>query len=245
MEHIDCIYVPYIYNREIRIFKESMKKAGLSLNICFFKGCNGNEIDGIKKKIKRLKWENIDWGEWKKEVNAIETIFPKVKGFMRIKKPGQWGHQETFLAIFKDALNKGYKKIMILEPDAKFCHNFKEKFERYKDAVKDSLLFYLGSSQQFWKMLSIKNNKYEAFCSDGTFGIVVDSDLFKDIIGLVERKYFPTDGFLWFIHQRYKGKGKCMIAYPNLVIANLGESTIMKKSDTYGKYKWEKESYYF
>jgi len=245
MEHIDCIYVPYIYNREIRIFKESMEKAGLNLNVCFFKGCNGNEVDNVKEKIKSLKWENIDWGEWKKEVNAIENIFPKVKGFMKIKKPGQWGNQETFIKLFSDAYNKGYKKILIFEPDAKFCYNFMEKFESYKDNIRDSSLFYLGSSQQFWKMLKINDGKYEAFCSDGLFGLIVDRELFKDIIGLVIKKYFTTDGFLWFIHQRYKGKGKCLVAYPNLVIANLGESTIMKKSDTYCKYKWEKEKYIF
>src|SRR5690606_11635547 len=101
------------------------------------------ELEKIKYKInkKNIKVEyflGIDGNE----------LYHEFINQSHIKTIGAYGHIHSFINIIKDAIQKKYKKILILESDIYFSSSFNNDIESIKK-FKYKLL-YLGASQHRW-----------------------------------------------------------------------------------------------
>lgn len=101
----------------------------------------GDEIKNAKTKYD--KWILI---EKMNEKLKNEGIVSKEIGYKYpYIRPGELGHLASFLKIFQDALKKNYQKILVLEDDAVFVNDFRDKFfKSYNELPNDWSLLYLG-----------------------------------------------------------------------------------------------------
>ena len=135
------IYVLYIYEKEKVVFEEQMNKNGIKLNYSFYLGANGYAFkEYFHNFLRKRKEEVVDNPIYKK----INEIINNKKFFLRNEK--QLGHTRSFINMINNAKKNNYKKICILESDVIFIKDFEKRIKKYRDIIKNSSLFYLGSN---------------------------------------------------------------------------------------------------
>jgi hypothetical protein len=168
----------------------------------------------------------------------------------------QLNHLLSIKKILEEALKKNYDSIFILEYDVYFSKNFTELYDKYKNLIKNNDIIHLGSSQHKWydiitnEKINIKEWKnikyYNNSHSLGTFAIILKNSIYLEYLNfinyvLTSYQYFPSDVILSIVSRNYKS----IVLYPNLIICDLENSSIIKKdrSNDYIKFKWYKHKY--
>lgn len=198
-------------------------------------------------------YENIKYN-----FNQINNIYINIYKNIYINKlnKNQLNHLVTIKKILEEALENNYDSILILEYDVYFSKNFTELYDKYKNLIKNNDIIHLGSSQHKWydiitnDKINIKEWKnikyYNNSHSLGTFAIILKEDVYLEYLNfinyvLTSYQYFPSDVILSIVSRNYKS----IVLYPNLIICDLENSSIIKKdrSNDYIKFKWYKHKY--
>lgn len=221
--HFDNIYVLYISLYELERIKYKLEK--INLNAQYFRGANGKS---------ELASQFNDY------IN--EHTLLKSKSYM--KTAGAFGHVHSMINILADAIRKKYKKILILEPDIYFSHNFNELIVKYLNL--DYKLLYLGASQNDWTKITKSENElnssyvYNAISTCGTFAIGIDNSIFNEYMEILKKKDKPSDTCLYPIQLKYINK--CLVTYPNLISCDVTKSTTVcrwrSQSELINKFRW-------
>ena len=223
-------YILYIDEIEKQIFKNTVVKNNIDdKDYNYFKGVDGNlynesyleYIDNFNKSI-----FNIDdkYGLINEYIIDYKSKYNKAL----ISSIGAWGHLHSFIKIIEDAIHCNYDRIIIYEFDVIFMKNFNKYFDRFNNIIynKNIPLIYLGASQLDWNNITINENVYDAnMCTNGTFGIIIDSSIYNNYLNLLKLMIMPSDTCLFFLTCPKK------VIYPNLVIADISKSKIRGKQD--------------
>lgn len=233
-KYFDNIYVLHIDNEEVQKITPKLNKR--SIKVQFFEGVNGHKnLDRYVAYAKTFdtKYENLI----------------KNNQYIRKLNQGSFGHIMSFINILKDAKQKNYKKILILEPDIYFCDNFDNRCKKYLDMEYD--LLYFGASQNLfyreetWDYIDrhfqkeLKNGYYNAYNTLGTFALAINSTVFNDCIDALIKMEAPTDVSL--ISIQHKNNKKSIVCYPNIICCDVTHSkTSLKKNqvETMKSLRW-------
>ena len=154
-----------------------------------------------------------------------------IKSSYRFNSPGALGYLLSMRNIFVDAINNKYKNILILDDDVIFKKDFINSLKLYNQVLPKWYLLYLGCSQlKHWDKIKIHNIDklniyYPQGTSDGSFAIGVNYKIFNELIDLIDKTILPFDsGPLREIQRKYSDK--CIVLYPNLIIADVTNSDI-------------------
>lgn len=149
----------------------------------------------------------------------------------------------SHIEIVKDAKNKQYKNILILEDDVLFCKDF-EVYVQSLRRIDDWKLIYLGASQYNWHQIDYLREFYYATETAGTFAYGIDSSLYDEIINSLDYKY-AIDKNYTAIQKKYHKQ--CYVCYPNLCIADVTTSSIRNGRDQTqhnARMRWNIYEYY-
>lgn len=161
---------------------------------------------------------------------APYTFFDGVEG-RDIKKDfpmwrysyGSLGCTMSHISVLRDAVQMGYKHILVLEDDIIPRKGLAEYIERtVAELPEHHRLVYLGATQLSWTGIETTSDAfYRARDTYGAFAYIVDTSLLPTIEDLFGQHMKPIDELFPFI----QATEECHVCFPNLVIANLNEST--------------------
>jgi len=219
-KYFDNIYALYISDFEFERIKYKLINNKIQAEYYF--GMDGyNNLDLYNQFNQYFEKKNND----KKSTNYI-------------KSPGAFGHIHSFIKIIQDAINKKYKKILILEPDIYFDKNFTHLVESYLTI--NYKILYLGASQHNWDNILQKKGYYYANNTCGTFAIGLDSSIFKEYLIKLKELINPSDVCLFDIQKKYNTH--CIVVYPNLITCDVTKSTTTNRwrsqEELIKKFKW-------
>ena len=177
----------------------------------------------LDKKMKELgiKYQRITGVDGKK-------VYPKYKDKTKLR-PGQIGCLLSHLNILNDAIKNKYDNILVLEDDILFHRNFhnefKKKYNKLMKNEKNYDLIYLGCHQSlngdgYWSRIKMKEEYYENNTTDGTFAMLINKNIFQDIINFVENLELPIDTAI----SKYilsNNKYKTYSFFPHLIISDV------------------------
>ena len=164
-----------------------------------------------------------------------------------IESPGAIGYIYTYVKILKDAQKKGYSRFLILEDDVILDKHFENRFSDFLQKIDDAWkILQLGASQYSWDRVDMPEAKSEGFYlprvldTCGSFAIAFDSSVVDELIEAESAFEAPFDHLpLGEIYEKYLGK--CFVAYPNMVMPDVGDSFIRPgrcQYDHSSKMKW-------
>ena len=230
----------YVLNLERDLPKYDIVKAKLDKkNIQHerFIGVDGYDGPiGTEEKVKNLK-DMLD--EYEGEASLYEPLAKRAgkvlyninTGAMRTH--GAMGCLHSHRKIIQDAIDKKYKKILLLQDDIYFHNQFEEILNDLEPTIKSSAMVHLGATEYddyvrnikwrnpSWSRKRVRYSTTEETC--GLWGAIVDQKMFEPFMRLSKFEFFPADGcfallcFNLFFHSSW-------VAYPNLIIADLAFS---------------------
>ena len=174
------------------------------------------------------------------------------RGSKFIESAGAYGYIDTYLRILADAKRCGHRRVLIVEDDVILHPRFDELFDRLVARVpEDWKILQLGASQYNWasvdEVAALDSGYYFPRSLDtcGSFAIGVDSSVYDEIIEAQSAFEAPFDHLpMGEIYERHLGS--CFVAFPNLVMPDVSESTIRGGRDQvqHGKrMKWRVADY--
>lgn len=179
-----------------------------------------NNYADLKKKFNT---KNEAWRHWinygKKELRTCVTN--------RIVNKGQWGCLQSHINILKDALEKNYETILVLEDDVMLSKHFDNQIERITQIQQtnpDWNIIYTGASQHNWTDIEFHKDLYYARGTTGTFSYIVRRPFYQICLGEFDKKRKPVDNYLVDIQAKYYKS--IIVLFPNIMICNLEESNI-------------------
>lgn len=228
---VDKIYFINLEERPDRLFK--ILKQFNKFNITNYKKIVG--VNGYKPEY------SIIW----------KQLF--IKSNKKITSPGVLGYLLSMKKVILDAIENNYSRILILDDDILIHKNMISLINQINIIPNNWVLLYLGCSQlKNWNKIEIMKNCYynpKSSC-DGSFAIMITSNIFKELIELIDNTLLPFDtGPLRIINSRYPNK--CWVFYPNLIIADVRDSNIRTEGgcnymyDFSRKCRWDLSNYYF
>ena len=179
--------------------------------------------DRLKKNgIEAFRFSAIDGEFLNREDNQIVIKNKDKKEQDAIISTGAMGCLLSHLDVLKDAKANNYKRILILEDDVYVSNDFEK---RITDAQNIQWkLLYLGASQFNWDCVDTSTNFYQSKNTFGTFAYAVDMSLYDELIEEYYKKEKPVDVVLSDIQKKYYGS--CYTFYPNIMVADVGDSDI-------------------
>jgi GR25 family glycosyltransferase involved in LPS biosynthesis len=110
---------------------------------------------------------------------------------------GAWGYNETYIRIFEDAVKRGLKAIAIFDDDVYFHKDFNHRIDTLsrQDIFNSADLIYLGS-----RLRDGDRSAMPELITDvrnpvlGSYGIIVRSGAFSDILNALKRREHVVDG---------------------------------------------------
>jgi GR25 family glycosyltransferase involved in LPS biosynthesis len=231
--YFDKIYVLNLekHNDRKKYMLNEFKKYNIN-NYKFWSAINGNDdkyIDDFWDKYSKIPFT-------KREKNLGRKL---------IGSKGVLANLLSVRDIIIDAKKNNYKKILFLEDDVIFHKNFNEEFTRITSKISNNWkILYLGVQNKYDV---VKDNIYipnEHLSGGWSFGI--DHTVYDKIINECNKKNMPFDnGPLTEIRKLYKNK--CKVIYPNLIVANLDESSLRNDKRTTktfaSKFGWDLNLY--
>ncbi|MDN3651811.1 glycosyltransferase [Thalassotalea ponticola] len=198
------------------------------------------------------KYQARSLGQLTKFPQFNELEVKRGKGF--IESAGAIGYIFTYLRIVRDAKQKGYKRILIVEDDVLLSETFDQDFTRFIDNVADDWkILQLGASQYNWDSVDVAKATQQGFYlprrldTCGSFAIALDSSIFDELIEVQEAFEAPFDHIsLGAIYEKYLGK--CFVAFPNIIMPDVEDSSIRGgrcQSSHGAKMKWQVERFDF
>jgi len=113
---------------------------------------------------------------------------------------GEWGLLQTHIKLIKDAKNKGYKNILILEDDVEFMDDINNIFNNIKEQIpNDWLMLYLGGNH-VGGSIRISENIFRVIHTFTTHAFSINSELFDLIINGLPNYKKAVDVFYAELH---------------------------------------------
>ncbi len=245
--YFDHIYVINLKSQASRrmIIKEQLHRYGINFEfIEATNGYTGKALEVYKTYKKR------DLGDLKRYLEYSES--EKERGVPYIESAGAIGIIYSFLRILKDAKKKIYKRFLIFEDDIILSKNFADDFKNFIQTIdEDWKVLQLGASQYGWDSVDIDIAEEKGFYfpsnidTCGAFAIAFDSSIADQLIEAASAFESPFDYLpIGELYERYSEK--CFVAYPNIVMPDVSESSIRGKRDQYShsrRMKWIIENF--
>lgn len=229
-EYFDNIYLVNLEKRQDRLIRMLQMLGRLNIAVDIVQAIDGQTEPHLSE-FKR--YQELPLGA---DRDTLRELILNRKAMI---SPGGWGHLKTVRAIMKDMQRKGYQRILILEDDTVFIHDFHRKFSemtRGLDGIPWKILM-LGASQHYWNVpddLRYPDEKVREFDPSvpvyhpvktlGTFAIAFDHSIVNDYIVLLESMQCNADRALHSLFSRYEQS--CFVAIPNLIISDVSDSNI-------------------
>jgi len=188
-----------------------------------------DKMRSIKKRLNKFDIEYERWpasGPGDKEV-AENFLKTKKNKDALIKTIGAMGCLISHRKIIKDAMIKGYSRILIFEDDAMFDPEIKTKVKKIDSLQKNWGLVYLGGSQHNWAHIKYIKDFYYSRRTNGTFAYAIRKEMFKPILAISDALEHPIDWYLILLQEKFKRK--CFTFWPNICIADVSSSDIREK----------------
>jgi hypothetical protein len=193
---------------------------------------------------------NRELGDLKRYAHYAER--ERRRGMPFIDSAGAMGYIYTYLRILRDVKEKGYERFLIFEDDVMLHRNFETMFETFMQRIDpDWRIIQLGATQTGWRNIDLtsaeKNHFYfPTYDNDqnstyGSFAMGLDHRIVDELIE-AQSAFEAAFDYLPMEEMYEKYKGKCFIAYPNLVIPDVRTSTIRNEMDqevVAFKLKWD------
>jgi hypothetical protein len=229
--YFDRIYVLNLDRRPDRWLKmkENLDKLGIH-NYERFSAVDGSQAPHYHE------WKHYS----KMPLTRHELIRYKRKA---IGSSGSWAILKASYRMLRDAKERGFRRILVLQDDLLFHKNFLAEFSRVPTYVKkDWKLLYLGATQHNWtRILKSKYYYYPAGTADGAFAVGIDSSIFDELMREIIKFNMPFDsGPLRTLQERYLYDS--FVLDPNLIIADIRDSDLRHSRDlvTFGKrFHWD------
>ncbi len=250
----DEVYLINLKSRSDRLLTMFSKLEALNIRVRVIEAINGSEFPHLYEyqQYKQLPIGALHSPPWEKmsEKKAIAS-------------PGAWGLLKTFRMVLRDAQEKRYRRILVLEDDAVFIQGFESAFRNFTQKIGDRnwKILSLGVSQHQWEIpenLVFDDPEIREFTSDqpwyhpvtskGSFAVGIDSSVFPMLLEGAEKFDRPVDRVLHSVYQQMTTG--CFVPLPNLIIADTRDSDIdiIPASGRAGfadKQKWNPEIYHF
>tara|TARA_R110000824_G_scaffold185608_1_gene366570 strand:- start:660 stop:1349 length:690 start_codon:yes stop_codon:yes gene_type:complete len=149
---------------------------------------------------------------------------------------GQLGCVMSHHKVLKDAKEKGYGSILILEDDFKLVSNFEELFEEFYPQVPDDWeLLYLGGNHHFHRGVTLKMvtpNVGIPVKTYTTHAYAVRESLYDKLIEVFDKdtNNCPADIGLCHVQKEIK---TCYTLWPSLISQEVGFSDITHRVEDY------------
>lgn len=233
---IDQIYIINLAKEKLQLHKciHQLNKESLN-NYTIFEAINSKE----------KKYDEI----YEMITSKMDYNFQK-NNFAR----GALGCLLSHLAVIKDAKNKKYKEILILEDDFILIKSFKEEFEKmYEKLPKNWDLVYVGKKQgnyskydlhpdihiypEYMNIISIDSMFYKPnYQTWATHALLIKNTIFNSILEFEKNIIAPIDIMLMSLYKKYNFYS----LYRDLIITDESESSIIKKDVDW---KWNIEEF--
>lgn len=231
-KYFDCIYLVNLEDRRDKLYKTTRHLIKFGVDFKLIKAVNGSRepwIDYFKTYL------NQPVGGLKrfKYMNGME----KFRGRHFIESAGAVGYIETYKNIIKDAIDKKFRRILILEDDVILSKNFENDFlNLIKQVGEDWKIIQLGASQYCWDSVDLIPGKqyYYPMALDtcGSFAMCLDQSILQELLENISFMEAPFDhipiGELYIKY--YKD---CYVSFPNIVIPDVSESDIRQGREQY------------
>ncbi len=216
-----------------------------------FDATNGYKGEALEK---FEAYQKRELGDLKRYPEYGETERERSRPY--IDSAGVMGYIYTYLRILENAKKNGYKRFLILEDDILLSKNFEDDFKRFIQNIgEDWKILQLGASQYGWDSIDIdvaaKKGFYfpvslaEDAYTYGSFAMALDLSIIDELIEAESAFEAPFDYLpMGEIYERYPGK--CFVAYPNIVMPDVEESTIRGKKSQHShskRMKWSLENF--
>ena len=226
-EYFDKVYVVNLEHQVAKRIKiiNQLKKARVNYEL--FTATNGYEGEPLQKWNQYL---NKPLGALNRYPEFNEREISRGKKFM--ESAGAVGYIYTYIRLLKDAKARGFKRILILEDDIILANNFESKFQSFLSNISDDWkVLQFGASQYGWKSVdqesALKSGFYQPrrIETTGSFAIAFDMSIADELIEAEEAFDSPFDLLpMGEMYEKYLGK--CFVAYPNLVMPDVADSSI-------------------
>lgn len=208
-----------------------------------------NRMDLIFNKLD-IKHEFFDAVLGKDEKNMIQYVENNYE--KTLKSPGAYGYSLSMINIFKDALEKRYKKILVCDDDIIFHKDFLNMFDKnIRDIPFDWKVLFFGLSgpwthpfiNQDFKNYTYKSGiiKDTTNC-DGSYCVGYDINIFETLIDVTSKFDYPFDTAM----MKHFIANPTIIKYsfnPYLVIADTTKSDITDREtnilDNFSAYQFK------
>lgn len=247
-DHIYVVNLKFKITDRLKVSKH-LKDHGVDFEI--FAATNGYAGEALEK---FKEYQKRELGDLERYPEYGER--EKQKGLAFIDSAGAMGYIYTYLNILKDAKEKGYKRFLILEDDIILSNSFENEFKNFIQNIDNNWkILQLGATQYGWDGISLKTAEEKGFYlpiyntdddyTYGSFAIAIDYTIIDELIE-AQSAFEASFDFLPMaeLYQRYSGK--CFIAYPNIIIPDVSDSSIRKPKPQYTeakKRKWLLENF--
>ncbi len=245
--YFDHIYVLNLKHKaaDRLIIVKHLKQYGVDFEI--FEATNGY----MGEPLKRFEiYQKRELGDLKRYPEYSEA--EKQRNNSYIDSAGAIGIIYSFLRILEDSKKKGYKRFLVLEDDIILSKNFESEFKSFTESVdEDWKILQLGASQYGWDSVGLKAAQDQGFYfprivdTCGAFAVAYDSTIVDELIEAESAFEAPFDHLpIGELYERHLGK--CFVAYPNIVMADVAESSIRGKRDQFThseRMKWKIENF--
>lgn len=179
----------------------------------------------------------------------------KKRGSHFIGSPGAWGYIKTYVNILKYSQRKGYRRILIFEDDVILHTQFEQRLKTLLAIIGDTWkVIQLGASQYDWESVNdideaAKLGYYlpQMLHTCGSFAICIDMSIADELLEYLSHMDAPFDHIpIGRIYENHRGK--CFVAFPNIVIPDVTESSIRHNRDQKShseKMKWRLDEFPF
>lgn len=242
-KYFDHIYVINLRSREDRKVAMLQKLRANKIQATFIEA-----VDGEQRTCKKLfsDYNNLSIEDPKS--HSLEKLYNK----KLIKSPGAFGVLLSYLSIINHAKKNDFERILVLEDDVHFHKKFNKKLEELKTEISDDwCLLYFGASQHVWDNIATTSKNYKTVSTyvakntDGAFAVGIRKSVFKIIEEQILNYNAPIDSGPLRSVAILKPK-KCLVCYPNLIIADVSDSNIRDSRSQElmsKKFKWNLKEY--
>ncbi len=245
--YFDHIYVVNLKHQtaDRLIIVKHLRQYGVDFEILeATNGYAGEPLDRFKA------YQERELGDFKRYPEYSEIEKRRNHGY--IESAGAMGYIYTYLRILKDAKKGRYKRFLILEDDILLSKNFESKFKSFIESIdEDWKILQLGVSQYGWDSVDIDTAAKKGFYfprtidTCGSFAVAYDSTIIDELIEAESAFEAPFDHLpMGELYERYLRK--CFVAFPNIVMADVSDSTIRGERSQYDHskiMKWKLENF--
>ena len=216
----DAVFVLNLRHQKNRWSTMASKLSKLGVHFERFEAVNGNLPEHVEA------WEDYS-------AKGLEHPVEKDIGRKLIQSPGAWGYLYSMLELLKSAKERRLKRIVVFDDDVLFHNDFTEKFlSAWHELPSDWRLVYLGCNHTDRSVIRpySENLYHPEGLANGSFAYAIDENVFDLLITEIEKFEWPYDaGPLRVVNTTHPDK--TFVIEPNLVIANVTESTIRGSRD--------------